>query len=446
MKRNKFGSIRKLASGKYQVRYFRDGIQQTARTLENKPLTFSTERDARLYLVHLESDLAKGLNPYDVKAKKSYTIRERVEMYLDPTSGARLSGKPLRISTLRGYRHLADNYIYRELGNFCLADVELSAANRADVMKWYQLIQAQCVENEIEIKTRAHPARIWARELGLISSIYGRISPELKAAWIDAGAPIVRKYKTSDSGAAQLAKAYTLLKSVFNVALDDELITANPCRIKGAGQRHSAERPTATPEQVAALAAEVPGRYSMAVLLAAYSSMRSSELFGLQRKHINPLHRSITIEHQLASYSSDSSMFVDTKTDSSVRTVFIAPELMGALIEHLELFTGSDPDDLVFTTSTHLPLFKGRKSWFVTAKRRLGLDHLHFHDLRHTGQTLAMERGATIKDLQRRAGQSSEIAARIYLHGNAKRDQIVADSLSDDVRKSLEIIKQIKVS
>jgi len=57
-----------------------------------------------------------------------------------------------------------------------------------------------------------------------------------------------------------------------------------------------------------------------------------------------------------------------------------------------------------------------------------------------------MVRGATIKDLQRRAGQSSEIAARIYLHGNAKRDQIVADSLSADVRQSLELIEKIKVS
>jgi integrase len=446
MKRNKFGSIRKLPSGRYQVRYFDDGIQRTAKTIDGKPLTFSSEKEARIYLVHLESDFARGNNPYEIEIKASYTIRDRVEMYLDPKSGARLSGKVLRISTLRGYRHLAENYIYRQLDDFNLADLELTEITRTNVMKWFQLIQASCVANQVEIKTKAHPARIWAKSQGLISTTHGRISPELKASWIAAGAPIVRQYREGDSGASQLSKAYRLLKSVLNVALEDDLITANPCRIKGAGQPHHSERPTATPEQVAQLAAEVPERYSMAVLLAAYSSMRSSELFGLQRKHINPLHRSITIEHQLTNYSTDQSLFVATKTDASVRTVFIAPELMDALLDHLDKFTGSDPDDLVFTTSSNLPLFKGRKSWFVTAKRRLDLDHLHFHDLRHTGQTLAMERGATIKDLQRRAGQSSEIAARIYLHGNAKRDQIVADSLSADVRQSLELIEKIKVS
>jgi integrase len=72
-------------------------------------------------------------------------------------------------------------------------------------------------------------------------------------------------------------------------------------------------------------------------------------------------------------------------------------------------------------------------SWWVTAKRRLNLDHLQFHDLRHTGQTMAMEKGATAQDLKRRAGQSSDNAMRIYLHGNPKRDRVLADSLTDDV-------------
>jgi hypothetical protein len=217
MKRNKFGSIRKLPSGRFQVRYFDDGIQRTAKTIDGKPLTFSSEKEARIYLVHLESDFARGNNPYEIEIKASYTIRDRVEMYLDPKSGARLSGKVLRISTLRGYRHLAENYIYRQLDDFNLADLELTEITRTNVMKWFQLIQASCVANQVEIKTKAHPARIWAKSQGLISTTHGRISPELKASWIAAGAPIVRQYREGDSGASQLSKAYRLLKSVLNV-------------------------------------------------------------------------------------------------------------------------------------------------------------------------------------------------------------------------------------
>jgi hypothetical protein len=38
-------------------------------------------------------------------------------------------------------------------------------------------------------------------------------------------------------------KAYRLFKAILNTAVDDGLIRRNPCRIKGAGQEKSAERP-----------------------------------------------------------------------------------------------------------------------------------------------------------------------------------------------------------
>jgi hypothetical protein len=46
--------------------------------------------------------------------------------------------------------------------------------------------------------------------------------------------------------AVTLAKAYRLLKAIFNTAVDDGLIRRNPCRIKGAGQEKSPERPVLT--------------------------------------------------------------------------------------------------------------------------------------------------------------------------------------------------------
>ena len=39
-----------------------------------------------------------------------------------------------------------------------------------------------------------------------------------------------------------VAKAYRLLKAIFNTAVDDGLLRRNPCRIKGAGQEKSPER------------------------------------------------------------------------------------------------------------------------------------------------------------------------------------------------------------
>ncbi|CAB4704416.1 unannotated protein [freshwater metagenome] len=359
-------------------------------------------------------------------------------MYLDPLAGSRLAAKPLRASTAANYRRLADQYLFRQMDDFCLTQMSITAITRADVRKWHSLIQASCVSKSREIKTRAHPARTWARSMGIPTSMHGRIDSHLIQSWIDAGAPMIKNYKESGSGIVQLAQAYRFLKAVFNVAIDDGIIKENPCRIKGASTPRHSERPIITPDQIAALAAEVPARYSILVILAAYSSMRSSELLGLQRKHINELQKIIKVEHQLTNYASDQNLFVPPKTDAGIRDVPITKELMSALINHIDQFViDPSPEALIFTTSTSLPLFKGRKSWFVTAKRRLGLDHLHFHDLRHTGQSLAMVKGANTKDLQRRAGQASEAAARIYMHGSKARDKEVAESLSPYVDESL---------
>lgn len=435
MKRNQFGNIRKLASGRYQVRYVDPftGKRRTAQATDGSSLTFSSEKYARIYLVNLESDLHRGLNPYAKAEIKSCTLIDLINDYLDPTSGFRLNGAPLRASTLRNYQSYRDRFIDREIAGINLARMQIGEITRIDVMRWHIALKDSCKDSQVEIKDRGHPARRWARSQGLSQSIHGRISPELISTWIAAGAPEIKRYRKAKGGSDQVAKAYTFLRAVLNAALENGMISQNPCRIKGAGQSRHDERLTASPEQVAALADEVPERYKAAVLLALFTSARRSELFGLQRKHINALQNTITIEHQLGDYASDRSMFTATKTPRKTPTVPIPQVLMDVIQNHLHQFTGSDPDALVFTTSNGYPLYKGRMSWWVTAKRRLNLDHLHFHDLRHTGQTMAMEKGASAQDLKRRAGQSSDNAMRIYLHGNPKRDRALADSLTDDV-------------
>jgi integrase len=60
-----------------------------------------------------------------------------------------------------------------------------------------------------------------------------------------------------------------------------------------------------------------------------------------------------------------------------------------------------------------------------------GLDDrgLHFHDLRHTGNTLTAQSGATLADLMARMGHASTRAASIYLHTTSERDLAVAAAL-----------------
>jgi integrase len=55
----------------------------------------------------------------------------------------------------------------------------------------------------------------------------------------------------------------------------------------------------------------------------------------------------------------------------------------------------------------------------------------HFHDLRHTGGTLAATTGATIKELMARLGHSSPRAALIYQHATKKGDKLIAAALGE---------------
>ena len=99
--------------------------------------------------------------------------------------------------------------------------------------------------------------------------------------------------------AVTVAKAYRLLKAIFNTAVDDGLIRRNPCRIKGAGQEKSAERPVLTVAQVYALADAADERYRALVLLAAFSSLRWGELAALRRSDIDIQARTVRVARQL---------------------------------------------------------------------------------------------------------------------------------------------------
>ncbi|MEV7801927.1 tyrosine-type recombinase/integrase [Microbispora sp. NPDC088329] len=64
------------------------------------------------------------------------------------------------------------------------------------------------------------------------------------------------------------------------------------------------------------------------------------------------------------------------------------------------------------------------------ALKEMGVKGLHFHDLRHTGNTLAAQSGASLADLKARVGHDSDRAALIYQHATRDADQRIADALS----------------
>ncbi len=96
----------------------------------------------------------------------------------------------------------------------------------------------------------------------------------------------VRRWRAEllDEGVSPVttAKAYRLLKSILATAVEDSLIRHNPCRVKGARNEQSPERPLLTVAEVYALADACGPRYRVMVQLACFGGLRWGELVALR--------------------------------------------------------------------------------------------------------------------------------------------------------------------
>ena len=116
------------------------------------------------------------------------------------------------------------------------------------------------------------------------------------------------------------------------------------------------------------------------------------------------------------------------------------PEVIVPVIQwHLSCFAQPGDDGLVLTSpdGKYLHHSNFRLRFWLPALKAAGLPAVHFHDLRHTGNTLAANSGATLRELMDRSGHDSERAAMIYLHGSDARQYQIADTLSKLARDAL---------
>jgi len=253
----------------------------------------------------------------------------------------------------------------------------------------------------------------------------------------------VRRWRKTllDDGVSTIttAKAYRLLKAILNTALDDGVIRRNPCRIKGAGREKSPERPTLTIAQAYALAEAIGQRYRALVLLAMFSSLRWGELGALRRCDIDLAARTVRVSRQLAEARGGGFAFGPPKSEAGTRVVTIPEVIIPVVRWHLSCFAQPGDDGLVFTSLRGRPLRHShfRQREWLPALEAAGLADFHFHDLRHSGNTLAASAGATLRELMDRMGHDSERAAMIYLHGSDARQHEIADSLSRLAREQL---------
>ncbi|GAA3488956.1 tyrosine-type recombinase/integrase [Streptomyces cremeus] len=362
--RRRFGAVRQLASGRWQVRY-RDPITNQLRPADK---TYATKTDAEVTLSQIEADISRG-------------------RWTDPDAGKVLFG----------------DYVVTWFKERKLAD--LTRERHGSVI-------------------RRHIVPTFG-PLPLVSITTARVRA-WRAALLAGGV-----------GEPTVVKAYQILRAVLNTAVDDELIRRNPCRVKGADRYDVPERPVLTVAEVYAIADAIAPRFRLLVLLAAFAGLRFGELAALRRRDIDPASGVLVVRRSQAELQTGRLYDKAPKSAAGVRTVSFPAELWPDALGHLETFAGPGRDGHVFLGPKGGQLRRSnfRDDW-IAARKAAGITgNVHFHDLRHTGNTLAAP-GASPRELMARMGHSTPRAAMIYQHMVDGRDRAIADRLDALIRET----------
>lgn len=121
----------------------------------------------------------------------------------------------------------------------------------------------------------------------------------------------------------------------------------------------------------------------------------------------------------------------DPKSHAGVRDIAVPPHLTPALVDHLARHVDPAPDALLFAGELGGHLSPSLYDAYYPAREAAKRADLRFHDLRHTGATLAAATGATLAELMRRLGHSTPAAAMRYQHAADDRDAAIAAALSE---------------
>ena len=370
--RRGFGRIEKLASGRYRAGYTGpDG------RLYRAPVTFDAKDDATAWLSSRRAEIEMQVWAPEIAARGNFgrtapTFRAYGEHWVE---NRKIRGRPLRPTTHAHYKKLLEVYIYPEFG-----DKRIDWITVEDVNDWYDALA---------------PGRETIR-----------------------------------------AQAYSLLRTILTTAATTRphpLISYNPAYIRGAGNTTRVHKvQPASLDELSTIVEELPPRYKLMALLAAWCAMRFGELAELRRGDLDLRTNRVKIRRGVVRVGGK---FIvgPPKTDAGIRDVALPPHLVPIVKGHLSDFTGPGKDALLFPAAENNELHMAPSTLykvFYPAREAAGRKDLRWHDLRHTGAVLAAQTGATLAELMGRLGHTTPGAAMRYQHAAADRDAEIARRLS----------------
>ena len=347
------GNIRKRKDGRWEGRYTAGHDAETGKAVIKNVLG-RTQAEVKQ---KLKAAIAVS-ERVDIPRSGKYTLGQWIEQWFE------IYSKPnLRPSTARYYRMFIDKHIIPKLGN-----IRLDKLRPMDIQKLY---------NELRSGGRVREAQ---------------------------------KEKNPGLSASYVRGIHTMLHTCLDAAVREKLILSNPVNDCKPPKLVKKEMKTLEPEQVQAYlkAADARGLLPM-FFLELTTGMRKSELVALQWSDVNWKERTISVSKQ--AYKIDGKMTVmPPKTANSVRKIALSEETLAMLKQQQKDNEEGWPESpYLFPSPVTGEMYHPDSVVNLHKKilKEAGLEHIRFHDLRHTFATLALQNGVDVKTVSAMLGHSN---------------------------------------
>lgn len=327
---------------------------------------FANKRDAERAAIKLEQRAAAGTLADASRGRLTFSAY--VEKYYWPAA------QHLEPTTLAGYRSNLDRHFIPRFGR-----VPMNKIVASTVQAWVNEVAAE------------------------VEDYAGQRKPQLSPR-------SVRKY-------------HTLLHSIFERAIIDQVIMINPCAHTVLPKFVKQPKKAITPDQFDTLLAEIPQRYRVMVLVAIETGVRWGELAALRPVDIDldtgEIHiRRVVLEVTKKITGADKVWTIrDYPKDNEHRTIRVGDQLCQDIREY-QMATGRRGDDLLFSTSTGSPVSRNvfrTRVWLPAVARSKFKQRVRFHDLRGAHASWLLAGGADLKAVMDRLGHKQIQTTQQYL-------------------------------
>ena len=363
------GNIRKRKDGRWEGRYTAGHDPDTGKAMVKNVLG-RTQAEVREKMKAAISEVAR----LDPVRSGQYTLGQWVEQWFE------IYSKPnLRESTARYYRMFIDKHIIPKLGG-----VMLNKLRAIEIQKFY---------NSLRTGGRLREAQ---------------------------------KEKKPGLSASYVRGIHTMLHTCLDAAVREKLILSNPVNDCKPPKLEKHEMKTLEPEQVRAYlkAADARGLLPM-FFLELTTGLRKSELVALQWSDVDWKARTVSVSKQ--AYMTDGKLtVVPPKTSNSVRKIALSEETLALLKQQRASFPESA---CVFPSPVTGEMYHPDSVVNLHKKilKEAGLEHIRFHDLRHTFATLALQNGVDVKTVSAMLGHSNAgFTLATYTHTTTAAQQQAA--------------------